>query len=55
MSNLSVQTFVGNSTFGTATTELHTVSHIKLTYPCSLVFAQQIRHSNAGTTLLPKF
>ncbi|KAJ7378733.1 Protein strawberry notch 1 [Desmophyllum pertusum] len=26
VSNLSVQTFVGNSTFGTATTELHTVS-----------------------------
>ena len=26
VNNLSVQTFAGNSTFGTATTELHTVS-----------------------------
>ena len=30
VTNLSVQTFAGNSTMGTATTELHTVSCLSL-------------------------
>lgn len=33
VNNLSVQTFVGNSVFGTATTELHTVSDCLLHAP----------------------